>query len=354
MTEKDNRETVLYSLLIGKKYRFLRHLLLITTLTGISLSQTLFVYQESLVPDQYIGFVGIINSLLYLAITYLHIFILVPRYLLHKHYSTFLVGSTVPVFLLQFVRLLQEYMLYEWLELAHSRITYFNIVTLLDILSGFTLLMVCMAGVSMTVLLKSWMEENEQIAQLEKEKLETEVAQLKGQISPSLLFKVLNRCGVIAATDPECATGMLYKLGQLLRYQLYDSNRESVLLSAELKCMANYLELQKLYNEQFDYHLETVGDVQGIFIPPLLFIPGLQEIIDMKYNYAAPAFLDICLEAGSDSLRFNCLASLSGITTEADLSRLIKRLDLLYKDHYELRQEKTVSSYELTLQLDEL
>ncbi|MCD8264132.1 MAG: histidine kinase, partial [Tannerellaceae bacterium] len=354
MTEKDNKGVALYQLLVNKRYRFLRHLLLILAITGISLSQTLFVYHESLVPDQYIGLIGAINSILYLAITYLHIFILVPHYLLHKHYVTFLVGSVGPVFILQLIRVLQEYLLYDWLGFTHTRSSYFNIVTGLDLVSGFMLIMVCMAGVSMTVLLTSWMEENERVTRLEKEKLETEVAQLKGQISPSLLFKILNKSGVISATQPQYAIDMLYKLGQLLRYQLYDSNRESVLLSAEVKYMLNYLELQKLYNGRFDYRLETSGDIQGIFVPPLLFIPFLQEITDMEYSRTEPVFLNIFLKMEENTLLFKCRADLSGITAEANLLQIKKRLDILYKDTYRLRQEMSVFACEITLQLNEL
>ena len=70
--------------------------------------------------------------------------------------------------------------------------------------------------------------------ELEKNKVQTELTRLREQIQPDFLSRMLNTANVLAKKDADKASTLLLQLSHLLRYQLYDSTREKVLLSAEI------------------------------------------------------------------------------------------------------------------------
>ncbi|WP_228442162.1 histidine kinase [Chryseobacterium nematophagum] len=87
------------------------------------------------------------------------------------------------------------------------------------------------AASSSIKLFQKWIADKQIIYELEKSKITTELDQLKNQINPHFLFNMLNNANVLTKKDPEKASQVLFKLSDLLRYQLYDSARESVFLT---------------------------------------------------------------------------------------------------------------------------
>lgn len=214
---------------------------------------------------------------------------------------------------------------------------------LIDYISALLMTTLCMVGGSMTVLLKLWIVNNQRIAQLEKAHVLSEVKQLKEQVGPSLLFKILNRSGHLALTDPIKASKMLMKLSQLLRYQLYDCSREKVLLGSEISFLTNYLTLEQLSSERFEYSLSSDGDVNCTFVLPLLFIPFVQYAVEQMCEQGISFIsVHIRLKADVDDIIFVC--SCPGIDffvgDERGLERIRQRLDLQYGQYYDLQLEK--------------
>ena len=149
----------------------------------------------------------------------------------------------------------------------------------MDYLSSFPLTLLSIMGGGMTVLLRLWILENQRVMQLEKIRLQSEIEHLKEQISPSMLFRVLHYSGEQALVNPGKASKMLMKLSQILRYQLYDCNREKVLLNTGIKFLTNYLELEQLVSGKFDFHMNASGETGRTFVFPLLFIPFIQYTV---------------------------------------------------------------------------
>ncbi|MFR9261450.1 MAG: histidine kinase [Bacteroides cellulosilyticus] len=143
----------------------------------------------------------------------------------------------------------------------------------MDYLSSFPLTLLSIMGGGMTVLLRLWILENQRVMQLEKIRLQSEIEHLKEQISPSMLFRVLHYSGEQALVNPGKASKMLMKLSQILRYQLYDCNREKVLLNTEIKFLTNYLELEQLVSGKFDFHMNASGETGRTFCIPIAFHP---------------------------------------------------------------------------------
>src|SRR5262249_8495991 len=90
---------------------------------------------------------------------------------------------------------------------------------------------------------KKWMVDIQRMNALHQANLKTELEQLKSQVNPHFLFNTLNNLLVLTKTDPERASQVLLGLSDLLRYQLYDSTKEKILLSKDITFIQNLLSL---------------------------------------------------------------------------------------------------------------
>jgi len=280
---------------------------------------------------------GVVLAIAYLLVAYFNFLVLVPKYLLQRNYVSYLVALSISMFLLLAVRFLQEYAVYSLSEIPHARVSYFNYVSLLDNISYFVVNTICIGGASMTVLLKEWIMENQRVSQLEDMRIQAEVEQLKDQVNPVFLFNILNKTGVLAKPEPERASQMVMKLSQLLRYQLYDSNRDKVLIGSEINFLTNYLMLEKLYSDSFDYEITTDGDLNRLMVPPLLFIFFAQYAVEQLRCLDDRPVVRFHFEGKNDSLRFTCYCINS---QDTGFSRIRQRLDILYPDNYTLSVSK--------------
>src|SRR5215210_8289006 len=79
----------------------------------------------------------------------------------------------------------------------------------------------------------------------ETENLKTELAFLRSQVSPHFMFNVLNNMVSLARKKSEQLEPSLIKLSSLLRYMLYETDEEKVLLEREVEYLQSYIDLQK-------------------------------------------------------------------------------------------------------------
>ena len=70
--------------------------------------------------------------------------------------------------------------------------------------------------------------------ELEKEKLHSELAFLKNQVSPHFFFNTLNNIYSLIEINTNDAQDAVMKLSRLMRYLLYESQQETTLLSHEV------------------------------------------------------------------------------------------------------------------------
>jgi two-component system, LytTR family, sensor kinase len=91
-----------------------------------------------------------------------------------------------------------------------------------------------------------WIKTQKQKDELEKQKQHAELALLRSQINPHFLFNTLNNLYSLVYRKSDEAPGALMKLSDILRYMLYDSNEEKVLLEKEITYIRSFIELQQL------------------------------------------------------------------------------------------------------------
>ena len=181
-----------------------------------------------------------------------------------------------------------------------------------------------------------------------------ELVHLRNQIQPDFLSRMLNTANVLAKRDADKASTLLLQLSHLLRYQLYDSTREQVLLSAEISFMKDYLNLEKLHNDNFTFHVCADGDTNFVLIPPLLFIPVVEQAI--RYlpggNAGNPIHIYLLFRVNGDRLYFACISPETYAKDETKgLDNLRKRLRLLYGDNFQLEMKQGDKNHVTSLQI---
>ena len=182
----------------------------------------------------------------------------------------------------------------------------------------------------------------QQLQEEQQRHTEAELAWLKNQINPHFLFNTLNNISSLAAIDGEATQEAIAQLSDLLRYAMYETNKEKVPLQGEVEFMQNYIALMKLrvsrqtiVNEQFD-----VSNPQAE-IAPLLFISLIENAFKHGVSNNGPSFININMTQQPDGqLVFDCRNSnfpktatdRSGSGIGIENTR--RRLDLLYPGRY--------------------
>ncbi len=337
------KNSLLYDILFTPRFKILRHLLLLTILAVIAFNQVLGEFQQHhSVLGHTIYLLGLSFWILYLIAAYSNLYLLIPRFLLKKKYALYLLGFFLLMLLLLAGKLLVEAI---GCSLMNSSLTYAQ-TNIYDNISYFALNIICIAGISMTVLLKQWMDDDVQINRLENELLQSEVDRMKEQINPRFLFDILNTTSALAKNDADKASDMLFRLSELLRYELYDCNREKVFLNVDIQFITNYLNLEQLYAPDFEYTISTKGKIEHQLIPPLLLIPFVQKMLMKTRNQIKNNGLRIIVSGNNDRIRFNCQAD-DIVLSRSDFAIVEQRLQILYGDDYQLLVNK--DSIELQL-----
>jgi LytS/YehU family sensor histidine kinase len=121
----------------------------------------------------------------------------------------------------------------------------------------------------------------------ETEKKISELNFLKAQLNPHFFFNSLNTIFSLAIKKSDQTPVAVLNLSDLMRYMLYETDKDRVQLQEELLYIENYIELQKLrLSENNRIKFEVIGSPTGIFIPPLLFICFIENAFKHGVNPA--------------------------------------------------------------------
>jgi LytS/YehU family sensor histidine kinase len=202
--------------------------------------------------------------------------------------------------------------------------------------------------------IEKWQKE------LEKEKLNSELAFLKNQISPHFFFNTLNNIYSLISINQEDSQKAVLKLSKLMRYLLYESEHGDTKLSSEIEFMNNYIDLMKLrMSEKINLSISFPGNYEDRSIPPLLFIPFIENAFKHGISYREKSFIDISMTSSIDSINFRCANSVVKSGEDADsehsgigLENVSKRLSLLFPGTHELKINKSDTEFEILLRIN--
>jgi LytS/YehU family sensor histidine kinase len=203
-------------------------------------------------------------------------------------------------------------------------------------------------------LFQQWISDTQMIHDLAMAKTNAELEQLKNQINPHFLFNMLNNANVLIEDAPKKASQVLMKLSDLLRYQLYDSVRENVLLTSDIHFLEDFLNLEKVRRDNFNITISKEGDLSGVLIPPLMFISFVENAVKHNNDSAKASFVHLFFKVNNDELFFKCINSKPTIKSVnksggLGLANIKRRLELLYPAAHDLTIEDKPETYCVTL-----
>lgn len=125
-------------------------------------------------------------------------------------------------------------------------------------------------------------KKNNEIENLRKQALQL-------QMNPHFFFNALNSINhYIATNDKQSARLYLSKFARLMRLTLENSQDNLVPLNKEIEYIENYLELEKLRIQNFNFQIELDENLDNLQIPPML----IQPILENSIKHAFPSSLN--------------------------------------------------------------
>ena len=201
----------------------------------------------------------------------------------------------------------------------------------------------------------------EKLLQLrKKEKYKMELTFLKNQISPHFFFNTLNNIYALTGSDPEKAQDIILQLSKLMRYLLYESEKEDLgFLGRETQFMNHYVELMRVrLPEGVEVTFEHGSESDNTRIPPLLFIPFVENAFKHGMSFQEPSRINLTLQRTKDHVEFSAINTIpANKTTEngeggVGLANVKRRLELFYnRGSYDLQIRNNGTTFSVELKL---
>ncbi len=222
-----------------------------------------------------------------------------------------------------------------------------------------TVIYMAIVGIAVAVKMTAeWYKNEAQRKEIEKNQAEAELANLKNQVNPHFLFNTLNNIYSLIQIDPVKAQEAVHDLSGMLRYVLYESQKDSVPLAKECKFLKEYI---KLMSARLSSGVRLEVDLQDTAsdrqIAPLLFIPLVENAFKHGISDTEDSFIRIelnekdeyviCLVENSCFPKDDTDRSGSGI----GIINLKRRLDLLYPGSYSFEYGRVQSVYRCLLRV---
>ena len=117
-----------------------------------------------------------------------------------------------------------------------------------------------------------------QLQKTEKQRLETELTQLKLQIQPHFLFNTLNSIYALAIRKDDKTAKTVVQLSEFLRYVIRETSNHLVPLEKEIAYLENYLDLQRSrLRDSVEVDFQVVGNPGELQILPLLLFSFIEN-----------------------------------------------------------------------------
>jgi hypothetical protein len=203
---------------------------------------------------------------------------------------------------------------------------------------------------------QKWTEHRQQLKNIEITQLQTELKYLRAQVNPHFLFNGLNTIYGNIDIANQAARDILVQFSDLLRYNLYEADTDWVELEKETIYLQNYVALQRARSDQnLQIELDINVENSSVKIAPLIFIAFVENAF--KYSGRDESMINriqIRLHQSGKRIVFECSNSYEEgvpVTGGIGLNNVARRLELLYKDQYELEVKKGPPVYYVRLTL---
>lgn len=345
------RQNQFVDFLVEDRYRVYRHLLIWIYLIFTEFQGPVAPRESSREYELYLRLTKIIFFSL---MVYINMYVLVPRFLFNDKYVAYmLILITMIIVSHLMIKSFFEYNFESFRVLNRQEYS-----SLFEEFASNTNLFGAVVFSSTSIkLFQQWKKDSTRISELEKIALETELRELKNQINPHFLFNMLNNIEFLVDENPDKASVLIMRLSDFLRYQLYETNSPLVSLQSEIRFLKDFMELEKIRRDDFDFTLCDERQIKAaeILLPPNLFIIFAENAVKHSFDPDMPSEVNLSFEVTAKRLLFTCTNTkpkepiIATSDSGLGLANITRRLDLLYGDSYKLDILDDLSSYTIRL-----
>lgn len=203
-----------------------------------------------------------------------------------------------------------------------------------------------------------WRRNEDLRKKVENEKVSSELQFLKTQLNPHFLFNSLNAIYSLSVKGSSKTSEAIISLSELMRYMLYEADKDKVKLGKELEYIKNYVQLQRLrLSDSANVKLKISGEERGKEVPPLLFISFIENAFKYGTDYKGRTYVNIGLLISEKSIHLrveNKIGAHRKQTKDSGvgLENIKNRLRLLYPDSHKLLITDNGETYVVDLNLN--
>ena len=199
-------------------------------------------------------------------------------------------------------------------------------------------------------------DDRKRLEKLERENLEQQLEYLRYQINPHFFMNTLNNIHALVDINPEQAKDTILELSKMMRFVLYEGNKQGVPLSRELDFIRHYVTLMQLrYTNKVKITLDLPQETSDRQIPPLILITFIENAFKHGISYQHESFIEVKVSEHDGAMHFSCRNSKGEKPNEekggVGLANIRKRLNLLYGRDYALRIKNDADTYSVELTL---
>lgn len=201
---------------------------------------------------------------------------------------------------------------------------------------------------------------NRKTKQIELDKYQAELQNLKYQLQPHFLFNSLNNIYSISILEPQKTPKYILELSEILRYLLKTDGSLTVHLNDDLRFCKQYIDLQNLrFENDSDWEIEIPSTESDLQISPFLMMPIIENVF--KYGIhpdkESPIKIRIRLDGNKMKLTtFNRKNNHAGenllLAQKLGLTKTKERLNLLFPGKHRLEIEENASDFQVYLEIE--
>ena len=202
----------------------------------------------------------------------------------------------------------------------------------------------------------TWVDEIKLKEELRWKNHETEMALVKAQLDPHFLFNTLNNIDVLILEDATKASNYLNKLSDILRFMLYETKTDTILLEKEIEYIEKYIELQKIRTSNANYiNFQITGNPGNKTIAPMVFIQFIENAFKHSTNKKIDHAINVYLSIEKKTIRFVCKnkfdpkRKLKQGSNGLGNDLIQKRLNLIYPNKHTLELSNHCNLYTVNL-----
>ena len=303
----------------------------------LSVSDVIYFEDSEEIEALYVV-LSIVHLLSIVLVFYVNVLLLVQHFLLKRKFGLYLMGLAGTI---AFGALINMCVIYysgqtEAVMLSMETASKVDVYWEVGFFSVLSSILVILLG-SFVEAMSSWVYQSNIREQSEKEKLEAELSFLKIQINPHFFFNTLNNIYSLTSTNPQKARETIHNLSRLMRYLLYDTNKEKTTLGEEITFLDEYIGLMKLrLHDDVKVNTDYENIDMSTSLPPLLFISFIENAFKHGVSYEKPSEISIRVKQLENEIIFSVKNMIHTKKEEVKsggigLTNIRRRLDLLYK-----------------------